>query len=173
MKVNRLRAYLNNFFWLFLTYLLAPIFYFLIFLKRKKRTNERLKILVIQTAKIGDMVCTTPVFREIKKKFPSCYLGVLCLSKTKDILKNNPHINEIILITDYSRIGEKLRLIKKLRKEKYDWILNLAPSSFNNIISLQTYQETAFLKYHEFFVLYDERYCLQIHPIFIAEKGPK
>ncbi len=99
-RFNRVVAYFNNFFWLFLTYLLAPYFYFRIFWRRKQKP-EKLKILVIQTAKIGDMVCTTPVFREIKKKYPDCYLTALVTSKTKDILKNNPRIDEIILITDY------------------------------------------------------------------------
>jgi lipopolysaccharide heptosyltransferase II len=141
LKFNRTQAYLNSFFWLFLTYLLAPYFYFLIFLRKfhyshSEERNEKLKILVIQIAKIGDLVCTTPIFREIKKKFPSCHLSALIISKTKDILKNNPHLNEVILITDYPGIIEKIRLIKKLRKERYNWVINLSPtSSFNNIVS--------------------------------------
>ena len=39
---------------------------------------KRLSVLVFQTAKIGDMVCTTPVFREIKREFPDCRLGGSC-----------------------------------------------------------------------------------------------
>ncbi len=126
-----LRAYFNNFFWLFLTYLLAPVFYLLIALRKK---NAEPKILVIQTAKIGDLVCTTPIFREIKRKFPSCYLTVLVTSRTKDILKNNPRIDEVILLDDYPEIGDKFKLFGKLRREKYDWALSVFPSSFNSII---------------------------------------
>lgn len=144
MKFEKVHAYLNNFFWLFSTYLLAPYFYFRIFLlahrssaKREggERKNTPLKILVIQTAKIGDMVCTTPVFREIKRKFPSCHLTVLIIAQTKDVLKNNPRLDEVILITDYPGIIGKIRLIIKLRKEKYDWAFSLLPGSFNNIIA--------------------------------------
>jgi len=125
-----LKAYLNNFLWLFLTYLSAPYLYFQIFLRRRKK-NHQLKILIISTAKIGDMVCTTPVFREIKKKFPDCHLTALITNKTKDIVVNNPRLDEIILIDDYSRPG----LIKKLRKEKYDWAFNVLLGSFNTIIA--------------------------------------
>lgn len=127
-------GYLNNFFWLFLTYFLAPYFYLRIFLFRRRK-NIPSKILVIQTAKIGDLVCTTPVFREIKKKFPSCFLAVLVISRTKGILKNNPRADEIISINDYPGIGGKFKLFSKLRKEKYDWALAMLPDSFNNIIA--------------------------------------
>ena len=125
-----LKAYLDNFFWLFLTYLSAPFLYFLIFLQRGQE-NSSLKILVISTAKIGDIVCTTPVFREIKKKFSDSYLTALVTKQTKDLLRYNPHLNEIIIINDYSRFG----LIKKLREERYDWAFNLLLGSFNNIIA--------------------------------------
>ena len=130
---NRIRAYLNAFFWLFLTYLLAPYFYLRIFLRGK--TAGVSKILVIQNGKIGDLVCTAPVFREIKRKFPSAHLTALIISKTEGIIKNNPRVDEITLITDYAGISGKLRLLNKLRKEKYDWAINFLPDSFTDIIS--------------------------------------
>ncbi len=135
---NKIRAYFYSFFWLFLTYLLAPYFYFLIFLANfpyRGKKNKELKILVIQSGKIGDLVCTTPVFREIKKKFPLVHLTALIMSKSKGVLENNPRIDEITLITDYISINDKLRLLSKLRKEKYDWVFNLLPDSFTNIIA--------------------------------------
>lgn len=131
--MGRPGAYLNNFFWLFLTYLLAPLFYLLIALRKK---NAQLKILVIQTAKIGDLVCTTPVFREIKKQFPNCFLAALVLPRAEDILRNNPHLDETILLPGVERLTERIKLIRKLRKEKYDWVFNVLPDSFNNIIPL-------------------------------------
>lgn len=123
-------AYLHSFFWLFLTYSLAPYFYFRIFYDRRGPIIP-LKILVIQTAKIGDLVCSTPVFREIKKRFPDSHLAALVTAQSRDILKNNLRLNEIISLNDYS----KFALIKKLRKEKYDWVFNLLPDSFSNIIA--------------------------------------
>ena len=136
------QPYLNNFFWLFLTYLSAPYLYFRIFLLARRspkdergKKNVPAKILVIQVAKIGDLVCTTPVFREIKKKFPNSYLAALVIGKTKDILTNNPRLEEIISFDDFPGIVGKIKLIKKLKKEKYDWVFSLLPDSFNNIIA--------------------------------------
>lgn len=131
-----MNAYIENFFWVFSTYLLAPYFCFRIFLRKtwRRPATENLKILVIQTAKIGDLVCATPVFQAIKKKFPSSCLSALVTSKTKDILKNNPRLDEIILITDFPGIMEKIRLMKKLRKAEYDWVINLCPTNLVNKI---------------------------------------
>ena len=123
--MRRIKAYLNNFFWLFLTYFAAPYLYFRILFRPS--ANEVKKILVIQFTKIGDLVCTTPVFREIREKFPSAYLAVLVRSDTKDILKNNSRINEIISINDYQGIKGRFKLIKKLGREKYDWAFNFSP----------------------------------------------
>mgnify|MGYP001563404032 CR=1 FL=1 len=132
-KINKISAYLNTFFWLFTTYLLAPYFYVSILLAKKNKNP--LKILVIQIGKIGDLVCTTPIFREIKKRYPSAHLTTLVLSKTEGVLKNNPRIDEIIFITNYVGTSGKLRLLNMLRKEKYDWAINFLPDSFGDIIS--------------------------------------
>lgn len=121
--MNRIRAYLNNFFWLFSTYLAAPYLYSRIFLKKK---NEKKRILVIQLAKIGDLVCTTPVFREIKRTYPGTRLTLLVSAGTRDVIKNNSRVDEIISINDYRGIRGGFKLIKKIRKENYDWILNLS-----------------------------------------------
>lgn len=134
MEIHRIKVYLNNFFWLFLTYLLAPLFYFLIFFRKKRRRNKELKILIIQTGKIGDLACTTPVFREIKNKYPSAYISVIVRPSAKGILTNNPRIDEVIPLTDGTGISSKMRLLNKLRREKYDWAINFIPASFGNII---------------------------------------
>lgn len=131
--IGKIQAYFNNLFWLFLTYSLTPCFYFSLLFRERK--ENQFKILVVQTAKIGDMICTTPVFREIKQKYPSCRLTVICLRKVGGILKNNPRIDEILFIDDYPGIRGKTRLIRELRKEKYNWAINLLPGSFNNIIA--------------------------------------
>lgn len=124
---------MNNFFWLFLTYILSPYFYGQIFFlarrlaRRSLNEGESPKILIIQLTKIGDLVCTTPVFREIKEKLPSSHLAVLVRDDVKDVLKNNPRIDEIISVSDYGGFSGRLKLVGKLRREKYDWVFNFSP----------------------------------------------
>lgn len=124
------KFYAQNLFFLLATYLLSPLLF--VFSNKEKKT----KILVIQTAKIGDMVCTSPVFREIKKKFPDCYLTALVLSKTKGIIANNPHIDKIIILDkpEYNGFWGVVKLANILAKDKYTWSISLNPNLINNIL---------------------------------------
>lgn len=133
MDSKRFKAYFNNLFWLTLTYSATPYLYLRILLQKKRGIG---KILVIQRAKIGDLVCTTHIFREIKKKFPAAYLSAMVISRSKGILKNNPHLNEVISLGDFTGISGKIKLIKKLRKEKYDWVFTVLPDPFINTVGL-------------------------------------
>lgn len=126
-----------------MTFILSPFFYFLAFLNKKKNGaavlengGKGLKILVIQTTKIGDVVCTTPVFREIKKKYPKSHLSVLIISRAKEILELNPYIDEFIILDDKNHKGVQgsLRLIKEIKKKKFNWSVNLTPTLFNSIL---------------------------------------
>jgi heptosyltransferase II len=129
------RNYLENFSFIILTFFLSPLLYCQTLINRFKH-KDNLRILVIQTAKIGDLVCSTPVFREIKKKYPKSYLTVLVLCSTKEILKNNLHIDEIISI-DHKKIKgitSKIKLIKKIKKRKFDWSFSLLPEILSNVI---------------------------------------
>lgn len=135
---NRIRAYFNVFFWLALTYFLAPYFYLRIFLQGKKNNKDSLKILVIQNGKIGDLVNSTPIFREIKERFPSARLTALVISRAAGVLKNNPRIDRIMLLDDYKSVTGKFKLLRTLRREKYDWAINVLPDSFTNIIPFWT-----------------------------------
>lgn len=97
-------------------------------LLRKKIGVKR--ILVIQTAKIGDMICSTPVFREIKKKYPGASLSVMANPATGELLKYNPYVDNVITLDtkEIKGISGKLKLIKLLRKGKYDVSLSLNPN---------------------------------------------
>lgn len=127
------KQYRENILFLLLSFLFAPFFYGLIY---KFKHRKKLKILVIQTAKIGDVVCSTPVFREIKKYYPESFLSVLVIPLVGDILINNPYIDEIIFLDRKKYFGIKgiLKLIKKIRKKHFDWSFVLLPGILNYII---------------------------------------
>jgi heptosyltransferase II len=56
------------------------------------------RFLVIRLKPIGDMVLTTPVFRNIKKKYPDSIIDVVIYPSVYDIIKNNPYIDKIIIL---------------------------------------------------------------------------
>ena len=114
--------------------LLAYISYPLVFLMTKLLGGERPdSFVVFQTAKLGDMICTTPVFREIKRAYPACRLGVVIHPATRPLLKNNPHIDEIIEFDPrlYRGVAGKIRFALALGKRRYSSALILMPNAAN------------------------------------------
>lgn len=79
------------------------------------------RILLIHTAFIGDVILLTPLIRAIKQSFPESYLGVILIPIAKEILRNNPNIDELIVFN--KRKNKFFELIKKIimvRKRKFD-----------------------------------------------------
>ena len=59
---------------------------------------KQLRFLISRIDRIGDVVLSTPLPREIKKKYPNSYVAVLVKHYTKDIYLNNPNVDEIITL---------------------------------------------------------------------------
>lgn len=112
--------------YIILTYLISPLIYIVFFFKR----NEAKRILVIQTAKIGDLICSTPVFRAVKKRYPHAHLTAIVNPTVRGLLEYNPYINEIIEIERgfYKGFAGKIRLARMLHKGGYDIAISLNPN---------------------------------------------
>ena len=78
------------------------------------------KILLIRFSSIGDIVLTTPVVRCLKQQLPDVELHVLTKSAYRSIYAANPNINKV-----YDLSGSMKELIRELRKERYDHIVDL------------------------------------------------
>lgn len=90
--------------------------------------NSKKKILLIQTAFIGDVVLITPVIREIKKIFPDSLLDVMVIPQASNLLVNNPHINSIIEFDKRkSKLKAFINALTLFRKNKYD--ISISPHS--------------------------------------------
>lgn len=83
------------------------------------------KILIIQTAYLGDVILTTPVVQNIKKFIPDAEIDFMCIPQTEAVLKNNPDINRLIIYDKRAggKISKLFRIISQVRKQKYDIII--------------------------------------------------
>jgi len=98
-----------------------------LFIKSHKITvRQPKKILIIRNCKIGDMILTTSLFREIKKNFPSSKLTVIASHSNYPIIEKNKNIDKIILL-DFSwkknplkTLSNYMRVFKEIKKENYD-----------------------------------------------------
>jgi len=77
--------------------LITAILYTIFFGNPKKTHFRPENILVVQLGKLGDMVCTTPVFRAVKEEYPNSTLYVLGNLTNKKLLEYNNDVNEYIV----------------------------------------------------------------------------
>ena len=85
------------------------------------------KILVLKYDRIGDMIVATPIFRELKKKYPDISISVLASKGNRDVLKYNPYIDNIYTNYKNSLLGDFSSLLN-LRKERFDVCIELEHS---------------------------------------------
>lgn len=78
-------------------------------------------VLFLRYDRIGDMIITTPVFRELKKLRPDIKIGVLASSSNIDIIKHNPYIDDIY-INEKDNILKDYQVLKKIQN-KYDVVV--------------------------------------------------
>lgn len=75
------------------------------------------RILTVRTDRVGDVVMITPMVRELRRTFPGSFIATLTNPNTKDILINNPHLNEIL--TDDLKRESFWKVVRDLRKHKF------------------------------------------------------
>jgi heptosyltransferase-2 len=83
------------------------------------------RVLVIQTAFLGDVVLTTPLFRAVKERWPESYVAALVIPETAPILAGLPTVDEVIAYDKRAGgAGEFRRIIRKVRGERFDVVLS-------------------------------------------------
>src|SRR3972149_7047450 len=96
--------------------------------------DKQKRILIIRPDRIGDVVLSTPIPREIKKFYPDSYIGVLLREYTKDIYVNNPNVDQIIIDLEKKDINSIIQLIKEIRSLKFTQAFMLLPTERMNWI---------------------------------------
>lgn len=76
---------------------------------------------VVQMAKLGDMVCTTPMFRAIKNKYPNSMVVAVGNAINKEVLNYNKDVDQYVVFDGI------IRTIKKLKENKIDFACVTGP----------------------------------------------
>ncbi|MCF7888437.1 MAG: lipopolysaccharide heptosyltransferase II [Candidatus Omnitrophica bacterium] len=94
--------------------------------------NKPKRILIIRTDRLGDVILSTPVIKNLRKKYPDGYIAFICRPYTKEILEQNPYLDELIVYDKYGADKSFLATLKfalSLRKKKFDLALILHPTN--------------------------------------------
>jgi len=114
--------------------------------KNRHLEHEIKKILVSRIDHLGDVLIATSIMNPLSQMFPSAKIDFLVGEWSRNLLKNNPYLNDILVYNCF-RLNRKdnfimalykdffsfLKNVYKLRKEKYDLAIDLRTYPFNSI----------------------------------------
>ena len=86
------------------------------------------KILFISLSNLGDIVLTTPVFEKLREGFPDAVIDVVTGPSGECIFAASPSSGTITVRKRRQNMGERTAELVRLRKEKYDLIVDLKNS---------------------------------------------
>ena len=94
------------------------------------------KILVIRLRRIGDVIMTTPAVSALRKAFPDAFISYVVEEPFRELVEGNPDLDEVIVLEKNQNLRGFLRLLRKIRKEKYDVILDFHSGPRSSLITL-------------------------------------
>jgi len=95
-----------------------------------------LKILVIQTAFIGDVVLATPVIEKLHKHFPDARIDFLLRKGNESLFTGHPFLHNVLIWDKKTnKTSNLIKLIKQIRSTKYDMVINLHRFASSGLIT--------------------------------------
>ena len=103
-----------------------------------------MKALVIQKKKIGDVLTSTVIFEALKEKFPSIELDYLIYPNCEPVVRNNPFINNVILLDDKTKKSfiKYITFLISIKKKKYDFVIDVYAKPNSLLIGIFTGAKT-------------------------------
>lgn len=99
------------------------------------------KILVIQTAFIGDAILTLPMIEKLKEKFPSEDIEVLCIPSTQEIFSASPFVSNVLVLEKRGKHKSLLQMYKfvnQIKKKNYSKIFSPHRSFRTSLLVMQS-----------------------------------
>ena len=84
------------------------------------------KVLIIQTAFIGDVILSTPIIEKIHQYYPNAQIDFLLRKGNEALLVDHPYIHELLIWDKRAgKYKDLIRVLGIIRKNRYDLVVNL------------------------------------------------
>ena len=82
------------------------------------------RVLIIQTAFIGDVILATSLIECIYQKYPEAKIDFLLRKGNESLFAHHPYLNEVLILDRKNKLKTIPNIISKVRKAKYDVVVN-------------------------------------------------
>ena len=94
------------------------------------------RVLIIQTAFLGDVVLASPVWENLHRHFPDIQLDVVVKKGNETLLQEHPFIHRVFEFDKREKFKNLWSLGSHLRKQHYDLVINLQRFASSGILAL-------------------------------------
>ncbi|WP_424244805.1 lipopolysaccharide heptosyltransferase II [Elusimicrobium posterum] len=96
----------------------------------EQKSDKYPKILVIRLSSLGDIVLSSPVYKNLKAKWPNCHISLLVKKQFAEVLSGHPDIDEIITLK-----RSNLETAHEVKAKEFTHLLDLHSNSRSIIIT--------------------------------------
>ena len=96
------------------------------------------RILVIQTAFLGDVILATPIWENIHAAYPHAQIDVVVKKGNESLLTGHPFLHQVFIFDKRNKVKNLWNLSKTLRSQQYDLVINLQRFASSGILTLLT-----------------------------------
>jgi ADP-heptose:LPS heptosyltransferase len=94
------------------------------------------KILIIKLKKLGDVIGTTPITRQIRGLFPKAEITFITEPLGAQVYKNSTNIDQLWVLSRKPSISEYVKLCYGVNREKFDLVIDLYDHNKTALFSL-------------------------------------
>ncbi|WP_281322425.1 glycosyltransferase family 9 protein [Flavobacterium aestivum] len=111
-----------------------------------------MKFLVIQQKRVGDVLTSTIICNNLKKKYPNATIDFMGYTNCVDVLIGNPNIDNVIVLSHKVRKNyfSLFKFIFEIRAKKYDVVIDVYNKLETNLITLFSGANTK-IAYHKWY----------------------
>ena len=100
------------------------------------------RILIIQTAFLGDVILATSVVNSIKTQYPEAQVDLLVKKGNEHLVLGHPNIHRVLTFDKSRKWRDILRLVRTNRATRYDFIVNLHRFASSGLIAVLSQTKT-------------------------------
>jgi len=94
------------------------------------------RILIIQTAFLGDVILATSVINSIKAQYPEAQVDFLVKKGNEGLVVGHPNINKVLTFDKSKKWREIVRIVHANRSTRYNFIVNLHRFASSGLIAV-------------------------------------
>ncbi len=121
------------------------------------------KILLIQTAFIGDAILVSAQLESLYKAFPNSSVSLMVRKGNESVYENHPFLQRVFVWDKARKYDSLLENVKKIRTEKFDLVVNFQRFGTTGLLTaLSGAKETRGFSKNPFSFLFSKRFPHQI-----------